>query len=113
MNSNPEPVASWMLYLYMCVWIFGVANAFAFKRFFKSHQPEEFKKRFPSFFERSMASDLRQWEYIWKRGYSVIDDPEFVKRCDLHRLLLIISFAGVAAGLVAGFFLFRHHPTPA
>jgi hypothetical protein len=111
MNSTSEPIAYFVIYL--GVWSCGMVNFFALKRIFKKRHPKEFKRLFLSFPERSMASGLRQTEYIWKRGYSTIDDPAFVKRCDIHRWIHFLCLAGIAVGLIAGLFLFRHHPIPA
>jgi|GEM_PF-4377600 len=110
MNSESEPVAYFVIY--MGVWSCGVVNFSILKRLLKKRIPKEFKRLFPSFPERSMGSGLRQIEYLWKRGYSAIDDPSFVNRCDVHRWIHFLCVAGIAVGLIAGLFLFRHHPTP-
>jgi len=95
--------------LYVLVWVCGVVNELRFRSYFRKKHPEIAREIFPTILNKSINSDLRGLRYMWKRDYATIPDPEFVKRCDRHRLIGQVCFVGVALGLILfGIFLSTH-----
>jgi hypothetical protein len=100
MNQQASEWIALAFPLYVVIWFCGAANELIFRRYFRKKHPEIAREVFPTILNKSIGSDLRGWRYVWKRGYATIPDPEFVKRCDTHRLIGRICFAGVALGLI-------------
>ena len=102
---NSDSISITFIGLYLLVWVIAVIDQITFHRYFKRRHPELHRQIAPPLLERSIASGLGETKYIFNRGYATVDDAHFVKRCDLHRTILMICVVLLAAGLIVGFFL--------
>jgi hypothetical protein len=98
-----QPASQWIVLifpLYFIIWGTGAINGMMFRSYFRKKHPEIAQEVFPSMLERSISSGFKARLYLKNREYAKIPDPEFVKRCDIHRLINRICIWGVGVGLV-------------
>lgn len=92
---------SFLIPLYVVLWIAGVATHFVFARRLRALDPELADRLHPGLMRKSISSDVAAIGFLLRGKFRDLNDPGFVRLGEFYRALLVAFFVVFLATFVA------------
>jgi hypothetical protein len=94
---------TYLVPLYLILWLAGVAMHFAYKRRLRALDPQLAKRRYPGLLRKNAATDISAVGFLFRGKFRELKNPSFIQFSEFYRAFSVIWIGVFLATIVAVF----------